>query len=231
MALTISQIGDEYWNYHCANPELQRQAFLDRHRQEAAYQVAGLRFECPPNIYHPTEFGSTRFLLRGLNLELSRWGANVLEMGTGSGTVGVWLASTGRNVTMLDTDPVAVECARHNAKLNAVTVDVLQSDLFSAVKGKKYDLIVFNPPLRDKIIEESIELFSCDTGGRLFEDFMAQAKEHLTTDGYVCCLISNIGNRAAIVRSLQQYDHHIVYAEHYPATGEWRWVVCAQPLR
>jgi len=70
-----------------------------------------------------------------------------LDMGTGSGYVGIYLALHGWEVDATDVSPRAVELARRNAAANGAAVRVYQSDLFDRVEGT-FDLILFNPPMR-----------------------------------------------------------------------------------
>ncbi len=70
-----------------------------------------------------------------------------LDMGTGSGYVGIYLALHGWDVHATDVSPRAVELAQSNAAANGAPVCVYRSDLFDQVEGT-FDLILFNPPMR-----------------------------------------------------------------------------------
>lgn len=77
-----------------------------------------------------------------------------LDLGAGSGYVGIYLAQHGWQVDAVDISPRALELTRRNAELNAVVLHVFQSDLFAAVAGR-YDVIAFNPPMRADESESS----------------------------------------------------------------------------
>lgn len=226
----LSQLGDSYWRYQHFDFETANAKFLERHATSGVYEVAGLKFTCPSGIYQPHEFGSTRFALRGLFSELTSLGNRVLELGTGSGAIGICLADTGRDVTLLDIDPVAVECAKNNAAANNIPVTAFQSDLFTAVGEQKYDVIFFNIPLLDKEIAEPLEIISCDYGGELLSRFLAEAPNYLLPNGQVCVSIGNIGNRAALLKALADYEDTIIYAEYYARNEAWRWLLSLRPL-
>ena len=70
-----------------------------------------------------------------------------LDLGTGTGYIGLYLAQRGWNVDAVDISPRALELARHNAELNGLHVQVYASDLLKQAQDK-YDVITFNPPLR-----------------------------------------------------------------------------------
>jgi len=77
-----------------------------------------------------------------------------LDLGTGSGYVGIYLAQRGWQVDAVDVSPRALELARHNVERNGVTVRVFRSDLFQAIEGL-YDVIACNPPMRANETETS----------------------------------------------------------------------------
>lgn len=70
-----------------------------------------------------------------------------LDLGTGSGYVGIYLAQRGWQVDAADISPRALKQAQHNAALNGVQMRVFRSNLFEAVEGP-YDVIACNPPMR-----------------------------------------------------------------------------------
>ena len=71
-----------------------------------------------------------------------RW----VDMGCGTGVVGIALARAGAQVTSIDIDPDAVRNARANAALHQVPLEVVESDLFAAVPGRRWDRVVYNVP-------------------------------------------------------------------------------------
>lgn len=75
---------------------------------------------------------------------------DLADIGCGYGPIGISLAKeTKRQVYLVDVNERAVELAKENAKLNEVeNVSVLQSDLFSELRGFEFAAIVTNPPIR-----------------------------------------------------------------------------------
>lgn len=77
-------------------------------------------------------------------------GAAVLDLGCGSGVLGIVAAliEPSCRVTMVDADPLAVAAARRNAALNGVggSVAVHLSDVLGDLPGATFDVIVMNPP-------------------------------------------------------------------------------------
>jgi release factor glutamine methyltransferase len=72
----------------------------------------------------------------------------ILEIGTGSGCISVSLRKHLVSAKLLATDisEAALRVARLNAKSNLVDIEFIESDLFSRVPEKEFDLIISNPP-------------------------------------------------------------------------------------
>jgi len=78
---------------------------------------------------------------------------NCLDLGTGTGAIALALASENSTwkIDAVDFNVDAVQLAQRNAeKLNLAQVNIFQSDWFAQIdKGKKFDIIVSNPPYID----------------------------------------------------------------------------------
>lgn len=121
----------------------------------------------------------------------------VLDLCTGSGCIGIASLQTLPNATidLVDISVEALAVAQRNIErydLQGVARAV-HSDLFSALQGEKYDLIVSNPPYVDEIemqalppeyqAEPALGLAAGHDGLDLVRKILAQAANHLTEDG------------------------------------------------
>ncbi|KTC16811.1 protein-(glutamine-N5) methyltransferase, release factor-specific [Pseudomonas marginalis ICMP 11289] len=73
----------------------------------------------------------------------------VLDLGTGTGAIGLALANDRRQwkITAVDRVPEAVALAERNRqRLQLDNAEVLNSHWFSALEGRQFDLIISNPP-------------------------------------------------------------------------------------
>ncbi len=72
----------------------------------------------------------------------------VLDLGTGSGCIAIAIARQrpAAQVTAVDSSTPALALARENAAALDVEVEFLPSDWFAALGGRRFDLIVVNPP-------------------------------------------------------------------------------------
>jgi release factor glutamine methyltransferase len=72
----------------------------------------------------------------------------VLDLATGSGCVAVAVAKhrSRARVTATDISPAALAVARENAATHGVSIEFAESDWFAALCGRRFDLVVANPP-------------------------------------------------------------------------------------
>ncbi len=75
--------------------------------------------------------------------------SRMLDLGTGSGCIAISVAMHRPRalITAVDSDAAALAVARANVQWHGVAnVELLQSDWFAALGGRRFDLIVANPP-------------------------------------------------------------------------------------
>ncbi|MFF5301611.1 HemK2/MTQ2 family protein methyltransferase [Streptomyces sp. NPDC013161] len=98
----------------------------------------------PWRVYAPQH--DTELLTRALHQERVGAGGAVLDLGTGSGALALAAARRGAQVTAVDRTYRAVLATRLNARIARLSVEVLHGDLFGPVAGRRFDLVVSNPP-------------------------------------------------------------------------------------
>ncbi|MFA5351355.1 MAG: class I SAM-dependent methyltransferase [Candidatus Omnitrophota bacterium] len=81
-------------------------------------------------------------------LPLNLHGKKALDLCTGTGIQAILLDHSADQITAVDISARAANFARFNVALNGLgsKVSILRGDLFGPVKGKRFDLIVSNPP-------------------------------------------------------------------------------------
>lgn len=107
----------------------------------------GLRFDVNKKVLSPRM--DTEILVSEALKKISECDSeSVLDLCTGSGAIAIAIAKySSCKVTASDVSKQALTVAETNAKKNDVKIDFCQSDLFKSLKkGKKYDIIVSNPP-------------------------------------------------------------------------------------
>lgn len=110
-------------------------------------------------ISHPGVFGhgkvdeGTLLLLQAVETALEVLppkALKVLDMGCGDGIISAWLAARGHQVTAVDVSAFAVEACRRTLAANQLSGQVLASDVYTALEGQRFDLIVSNPPFHQE---------------------------------------------------------------------------------
>lgn len=135
---------------------------------------------------------------------------NMLDMCTGGGSLAILAAHAFPNadVDAVDISPDALEVARRNVNDYGLEdrIDLIKSDLFTALKHRKYDIILSNPPYVDAPSmavlpqeyrhEPQLALGSGKDGLDATREILKHAAEHLHPNGL---LIVEIGhNREAL---------------------------------
>ena len=166
----------------------------------------GLSFKVSPDVLIPRP--ETELLveeaLRVLKEEYGGEAApRVLDICTGSGAIGIAVKKLYPKavVTLSDVSESALEMARTNADLNDCEVEIVSSDMFDALHGRVFDMILCNPPY---IPETEIETLTEEVKGHeprtalaggadgldFYRILAVEAPDHLTPNGW---LIMEIG--------------------------------------
>lgn len=97
-----------------------------------------------PGVYAAQ--GDTFLLISALRREGPARGSRVLDVGTGSGALAVAAAQLGGSVTAVDVSRRALGTAWANAALRGKRIVVRMGDLLEPVRGRRFDLVLSNPP-------------------------------------------------------------------------------------
>lgn len=162
------------------------------------------------------------FIAELLQTQLSPWIADpdhvtaALDLCTGSGCLAILLAHAfdNANIDAADISPHALAVAQKNVQDYGLEhrIDLIESNLFSALQRRRYDLIISNPPYvnaesmqqlpQEYRHEPENALASGDDGLDATRIILQQAARHLTDDGI---LVVEIGhNRDALEQAFPQ---------------------------
>jgi release factor glutamine methyltransferase len=151
-----------------------------------------------PDTFWP--FADSLPLVRHFRVEP---GESVLDVGTGSGVIGVFACHRGASrVVGVDINPAAVRSATHNARMHgfAGTMEVLQSDLFEALGDERFDVVTANLPFRNKRAHDVVAMSQWDTDFQVNTRFFEGVGRHLRPRGRIYFVQSNFGEIDATMR-------------------------------
>ena len=142
---------------------------------------------------------------------------NVLDMGCGTGIVGLAVLTKKAHCTAIDINPEAVKSANENFKLNGFDSVAEESDLFDNMAGSvKFDIIYFNPPYYNYEPRNDYErAFGGGKDYKVIRRFLEQSKNRINDGGYICMLISSDMGIDVMVKILQEsgFSHNILHVE------------------
>ena len=186
-------------------------------RQPAAYLLkegwfAGLRFYVDERVIVPRSLVGEFILERFEPWVTPAKVRRALDLCTGSGCIAIALAHAfpQARVDATDISDAALAVARINVEQHGLRerVRLIPSDLFAALGGERYDLIVTNPPYVDpaelaELPEEyrhepELALVSGHDGLDAIVHILAQAPAHLNPDGV---LVAEVGNSHATLQA------------------------------
>lgn len=172
----------------------------------------GRRFYTDARVIVPRSFIS-ELLRERLRPWLRRPARRALDLCTGSGCLAILLAFAfpGCKVDATDLSADALQVARRNVNRYRLQrrVRLARSDLFDSLKGRRYDLIVANPPyvdartMRELPPEYDYEPRAALAAGRsgldLVRKILSQSRAHLNPHGLLVCEVG--GARRALERA------------------------------
>ncbi len=165
---------------------------------------------------------------------------NVLDLCTGSGCLAIIAAGIfpTAEVDAADLSADALEVARINVEEHDLEdrVNLLEGDLFAAVEGRTYDLIISNPPY---VAGGEVDAFPPEYGHEpvmahlggedgldLVRRILAEAADHLNPGGGLLCEIGT--GRERLVDDYPQLD--FLWLDTEEAEGEVFWITREQLL-
>jgi release factor glutamine methyltransferase len=188
-----------------SEPELARCRELVRRRaarEPVAYIVGSRGFrrldlEVDPRVLVPRP--ETELVVeRCLTLLEGAEAPAVLDVGTGSGAIALALKQERPDaaVTACDVSAEALAVAAANAERLGLAIELVESDLFAALEGRRFDLVVSNPPyigesevdglepeVRDH--EPRLATVAGADGRELYRRLLPAAGDHLASGGWL----------------------------------------------
>ncbi|MDA7700700.1 peptide chain release factor N(5)-glutamine methyltransferase [Methylophilaceae bacterium] len=155
---------------------------------------------------------------------------NILDLGTGSGVIGLTLAQhfSCAQVTLSDISSSAIKVAEINGKnTNVKNVQFIHSDWFESIKHNNFDIIVSNPPYiaetdshllhPELLAQPRIALVSEMSGLKDIKHIVQNAKQYLNESGML--IIEHGYDQAMMVQDIFIANDFNNIAQHKDING------------
>lgn len=163
-------------------------------RRESSTQYRGLKITVHPGVFHPGLYFSSRLLADGL-LGFDLAGKKVLDMGTGTGIIGMSAARKGAQVLSVDISEKALQCAHQNIVRNGLveSIQLKKSNLFEDVSPDlRFDYILWNPPFYPrKPLDDHGRAWNAGEGYDVLQKFASDCSKYLDTNGSIILILSS----------------------------------------
>jgi release factor glutamine methyltransferase len=169
----------------------------------------GVKINTCNGVYEPDE--DSFLMAEAIEVES---GDFVLDVGCGSGLLGLVAAKTAERVLSVDINPAALECTLENGRLNgASNLEIRRSDLFSNI-SESFDIIIFNPPYLPTEVDEPIDGSSLawdggPSGREVIDRFLPDAPEHVNDGGKIYLLGSSLSDYEKTISVLKDFGFQI----------------------
>lgn len=194
----------EYWKRFFHTAKVSERIVVKPSWEE--YQAASdeLVVEIDPGMSFGTGLHpSTRMCISILDgMSSNHQGSTFADLGCGSGILSIAAAKMGySNVTGIDNDPLAVEIADANARLNSVAAQFTVGDMGSLRMDEQYDVVVINmlASLLSRFAEPAADILNHKSKSRLILSGMLKSQYDDTVTVY-----SGLGFR--VLESYEQND-------------------------
>jgi HemK-related putative methylase len=168
---------------------------------EWVFKDNGLKIVVNERVYEPAE---DSFLLAKY---AGRVKGKLLDMGCGTGIVGLYALNNGADVVFADVSEEAIKLTKRNLALNNFSAPVIHSNLFENV-NETFDVIAFNPPY----LEGEGEVW-WSGGYALINTFLEQAVQHLNAGGNILLIVSSLTRVSKVKHKVQQLGLNLEVVE------------------
>lgn len=175
-------------------------------------EIEGIDLLIFPHVYPSHKFRTTAFILRNLK-DLIK-GKKVCDMGCGPGIVGLFSLHHGASeVIQADINPIAIENAKENNKLNGfneIDIKTYLSNCFDGIPKTIFDLIIFNIPYHcDKIqIDDPLKYAFYDPAFVSTRKFLLQAREYSHKKTQILIAFSSKGETELLENIFEQNQYN-----------------------
>ncbi len=188
------------------------------------YQYQGIHIRLLPTVFHPGWLVSTKILLE-FAMELDSAGKRVLELGAGSGLIGLSQVRKGAMVTASDLNPMAIRAMKESSLKNNVPLTLIESDLFDKIPLQHFDFIFINPPYYPRQPKNDWERgFYCGPDFDFFRGLFTQIKPFMGPATRVYMILNEYCALAKIMEIAESSGIVFNRVLQKRKAGEWQYI-------
>ncbi|MEM0015529.1 MAG: class I SAM-dependent methyltransferase [Saccharolobus sp.] len=165
----------------------------------------GIKLCLNENTYEPAE--DTELLLRIIKIHK---GDKVLDMGSGSGILGIYALKLGGKVIFIDINPYAILstlCSLGLNRLDDKDYNIVNCNLLDCIREEKFDVAIFNPPYLPFEEYDSWIGYSW-SGGKNGSDIIIKFLREITSKR-VYILYSSLSDEDSILTEIKRREYII----------------------
>lgn len=176
-------------------------------------------------VYKPAE--DSFLIIKNLNRFLDK-DKKILDLGCGSGIIGLYSYKYTKNITFADIDLNALFISKINFYINYIKrdnnineiiknindikfpINFIQTNLFENI-DERFDIIIFNPPYLPEIPNEDEKTKRWVSGGtygnEIILKFLGDLKDHLNNNGFSLLLFSSLSDPYKIIKRAKDLNY------------------------
>ena len=177
-------------------------------------EISGVRLKVFPDVFSPEIFFESQWFAE--KVAILAEGKKLLEIGPGTGIIGLFSALKGAEVTAVDVNEKAIENTELNFAEHDLPVDARLGSVYEPLEAsEKYDIIFWNHPF-NKTSQEDTDLFLksvFDYEYKHLETYISEGGRHLSEKGRLLLGTSSIANLKEIEEIAHKYDYNFVLVD------------------
>lgn len=170
------------------------------HTEPYDVEINGIKIVVYPNVFSPMYFNDSEWFSTELS-KIVGYNKTLLEIGSGTGIIGLFCARAGAKVTATDINPSAVENTKSNFEKYNLPLKVYLGDLYSPLsQDEKFDYIFWNHPYNrgTNPSEELLLKSGFDYKYTSLEGYIKGAHLHLNNGGHLLLGTSSFADSGSI---------------------------------
>jgi methylase of polypeptide subunit release factors len=174
-------------------------------------EVNGINIKILPGVFSPEIFFESRWFAEKISKIAA--GKRLLEIGPGTGIIGLSAANNGAEVTVVDVNEDAVKNTRLNFVDHGLNVDAYLGSVYEPLDiSKKHDVIFWNHPFNktEQMDTDSFLKSVFDYQYEHLETYIREGGKYLSSEGRLLLGTSNIADLDEIKELANKYDYDFV---------------------